>query len=124
MGARGSYSAFTALQGQRLLAASRRGGGDDEQVLELFDSLRGAAYVRGADCQALDKAWDNIHRALTLDNTEDGCLDEDAGDYPFNLLLFGGWKLYHGDDYHLYLIEPDGVAALASALHEVDVLWL
>jgi hypothetical protein len=70
-----------------------------------------------------DKAWDPIHRTLTLDNTANGKLDVDAGDYPFDLCFFGGEPLVEGSNYTYHLIEPDQVAELASALHGIDEAW-
>ena len=116
MGARGGFQVVTAEGAGRLRALAEDG---DEDVIELFDELSDLKEYFDTD-----KAWDEIHRILNLDSEGGGELDPDAGDYPFCLLLFGGEQLYFGDDYHLYLIDPDGVADLASALSRVDEAWM
>jgi hypothetical protein len=70
-----------------------------------------------------DKAWDPIHRTLTLDNTPGGNLDVDAGEHPLHLCFFGGEVLAEGGAYTYYLIAPDEVAELASALQAIDEAW-
>ncbi len=70
-----------------------------------------------------DKAWDPIHRALTLDDTPKGRIDVEAGDWPLCLCIFGGEELC-GDDYTARLVLPDEVAQVASALAEVEEAWL
>jgi hypothetical protein len=73
-----------------------------------------------------DKAWDNIHRVLTLDNTANGMVSPSAGTRPLNLVVFGGEDLCLDDDnppYAIYLIEPDEVAEVASALQAIDEEW-
>ena len=100
MAGRGGFQAISTEAMARLRAAAE--SGDEDEVVELFNDLSDLKEYFDTD-----KAWDEIHRIHNLDSTGDGCLDEDAGDYPFCLLLFGGEQLYHGDDYHLYLIEPD-----------------
>jgi hypothetical protein len=120
MAGRGGFWVIAPAQMDRLLA-SCQGDDSDEAVLDTMDAVFGE-LERGSYFDT-DKAWDNLHRAYNLDDTEDG-LDPEAGDWPFYLLTFGGRQLYFGDDYHLYLIKPDNVAVLASALHEVDEGWL
>jgi hypothetical protein len=117
MGARGGFQAITPDGMQKLRAAAE--GDSEDDIIELFDDLSDLKEFFDTD-----KAWDEIHRILNLDSTADGELDPEAGDYPFCLLLFGGEQLYFGDDYHLYLIDPDGVADLASALSRVDQAWM
>jgi hypothetical protein len=72
-----------------------------------------------------DKAWDPIHRALTLDNTPGGRLCGSAGERPLNLCICGGDDLCdESENFCICLIEPDEVAVLASALAEVEEGWL
>jgi hypothetical protein len=117
MAGRGGFQAVSAAAALRLRLASR--DGSDEEVIELFNEVSDLKEYFGTD-----KAWDEFHRICTLDSTAGGQLDSDAGDYPFDMLLFGGEQLYDGDDYHLYLINPDSVADLASALSRVDEAWM
>lgn len=123
MGARGSYNAVTPDDARRLREAS---GGPDgsERVIDVYHEVCEGIPYTSPWHQALDKSWDNLHRTLTLDNTDEGCLDDDAGDEPWCWCVFGGAQLYFGEDYHLYLIDPDEVAVLAVALADVDELWL
>ncbi len=58
-----------------------------------------------------DKAWDEIHRALT-----DGKLTWDGGTYPLNHVILAGELLYSGDDCIMSLKTPAQVRDIAKAL--------
>ena len=58
-----------------------------------------------------DKAWDDIHRALT-----DGYFGDDNGTYPLNHVIMGGQSIYDGDDYIIVLKTAAQVREIAAAL--------
>lgn len=118
MGCLGVHFAITVEQMKGLLEAAEQG---DEAVAEfMFDIEEGWDKEW---LQQSDKAWDPIHRALTLDNTDDGCLNDEDGPFPLLLCVMGGQNIYRGDDYHMRLIRPDEVADVAEALEKVSASW-
>lgn len=71
-----------------------------------------------------DKAWDAIHRSLCEDNTPNGELNPNKGEYPLKLCILGGEQLYQGNDYCICLIRPEQVRDVAQALAGVTESWL
>lgn len=121
MGCLGRHIALTQEQVDHLKGIAALGDEEDlwEAIQEIEEELPEHRY------QDTDKSWDNIHRALTLDNTPGGCLDPDEGDYPLALCVMGGSPLLDGaENYHFYLANPDDVAALAAALADVEQTWV
>jgi hypothetical protein len=65
--------------------------------------------------------WEEIHRALTDDFTED--LDFDSGEYPLRLCIHGGeWLLGGGQT--MTLVDADDIPDLCRALEDIDEEWL
>src|SRR5262245_59543257 len=69
---------------------------------------------------AQDKAWELVHRSLTGDHDPDGYIDGEAGDWPLCLCILGGERLHEEWARSFWLVRPDEVAELVSALHELD----
>jgi len=61
-----------------------------------------------------DKAWDAMHRALS-----DGELTWHGGDYPLNLVVLGGDRLYKDSTFIMVLKTPDQVRDVAATLPSV-----
>ncbi|MCI0458096.1 MAG: YfbM family protein [Gemmataceae bacterium] len=120
MGCLGVFFALTPEQDKRLRKAHRQDG--DEGVMEVIEEIE-EAWDRKHLFET-DKAWDPIHRGLTLDNTPRGKLDPTAGRKPLNLLILGGRLLYDGDDYTVNLITPAQVRRLAAALAKITEEWM
>jgi hypothetical protein len=120
MAGRGGYYAITPEQMGRLLAA-REESNPDQAVMEVLWAI--GRKIEEKWNFYLDKSWDGIHRTLNDDNTPGGMLDDEAGDWPLCLIVLGGESLYGADDEHVFLIRPDEVAELASALHGIDEGW-
>jgi hypothetical protein len=120
MGCLGRHLALTQEEADHLQRIAEEGDEDElwEAIQEIEERLPEHRY------QDTDKSWDNIHRALTLDNTPGGCLDPDEGDYPLALCIMGGVPLCYTDNYHAYLAGPASVAALAAALADVEETWV
>jgi hypothetical protein len=128
MGCLGRHLALTKEQVEELraIAEGRAGKGEEEDpeealweaIQEIEERLPAKYY------QDTDKSWDNIHRALTLDNTPGGRLGPEEGDWPLCLVILGGDHLCEGEDYTVCVVEPDGVAEVAAALHEIDEGWV
>ncbi len=133
MGCLGRHLALTEKQVKHLYALSWRGAAEDDEDLddvderlwEAIQEIEGTLSPR--HYEDTDKAWDPLHRALTLDNTIGGQINTGAGTRPLNLVFFDGEDLILDDEapeYSVLLAKPDEVALLASALAEVDELWL
>jgi hypothetical protein len=126
MGCLGRHLALKPEQVQELRdtarAAKEKGEDHDDALWQAIQELE--ERLPSKYYQDTDKSWDNIHRALTLDNTPDGRLDELEGDWPLCLVIMGGDSLGETYDYNIYLVEPDDVAEVAAALHEVDESWV
>lgn len=104
----GVHYALDEKQTARLLAA-----GSDEAVLAELAVIRsGAQSDHAADS---DLAWDPIQRALT-----DGSLENEAGEYPFNLVILGGHHLHESDEYIVSFVSAEQVKDVAKALLDVS----
>jgi hypothetical protein len=121
MGCLGRHLAITPAQFEELLrlAEADTEDGDIWEAIQVIEEDLPARYYQDSD-----KAWDSIHRALSLDNTPDGILAYEAGEFPLDSVVLTEEQLGQGEDYIMSYQEPDHVALLASALAEVDVLWL
>jgi hypothetical protein len=118
MGARGYHMAITAELLGRLLELDETAE-DYDEVIDLLERF----YSRG-NTALMDKAWDHIHRTLTLDNTPEGKVNPDAGYPPLSWCVLGGAELDIGEDGIAYTLGPHEVAEAASALAQVDERWL
>jgi hypothetical protein len=118
MGARGYHMAITAEDLQRLHEVDDTAE-DYDEVTDLLDE-----FYRKGHTAPMDKAWDHIHRTLTLDNTPEGKVNPDAGTPPLSWCVLGGAELDVGEGGIAYTLEPDEVAEVASALAQVDERWL
>lgn len=119
MGCLGVHFAVTEDQMRQLLKAAKRG---DEALMDFVGEIEEEWDRQWL--QESDKAWDPIHRALTLDDTGGGRLDVDEGSYPLCVTVMGGEHLYEGDDYSVVLIRPNQVIDLALALEKVNASWV
>ena len=120
----GVHFAITPAQMERLVEIT-----EDEECDDTDEALHEAVAEIEERWQTkylhqTDKAWDAIHRTLTLDHTPKGRLDPEAGEPPLNLVIIGGDQLYEGDDYTISLIAPEEVVAVAAALSKVSEAWM
>ncbi len=120
MSCRGVFFALTPEEEKRLRKAQRQDG--DEGLMEVIEEIE-EAWDRKHLFET-DKAWDPIHRCLTLDNTPRGKLSPTAGRKPLNLLILGGRLLYEGNDYTVNLITRAQVVRLAAALAKITQEWM
>lgn len=121
MACRGVHFAITHDQMERLLAIVYEEDHDDDACDEaLREAIAGieGPWDQEYLCET-DKAWDAIHRSLCTDNTPEGRLNPNKGDYPLKLCILGGEQLYQGDDYCICLIRPEKVNDVAKALSRV-----
>ena len=63
----------------------------------------------------LDKSWDALHRSLT-----DGKLEWSNGNYPLNLVILGGDRIYEGLDYIMTLKTPQQVKDIYKSLTSIS----
>jgi hypothetical protein len=114
------HLALTVREQEALRQAADAG---DEALLVWLESIwreKGATPLR-----VFMRSWAMVHRCLTGDDLPNGGLDQYAGEYPLCLCFLGGEPLRDCTSQPtLWLIDPDGVAALASALHRSDETWL
>lgn len=122
MGCLGRHLAITQQQYDHLKKLAADPDMDIGEVWEAIDDIERALPKKYY--QDTDKSWDNIHRALSLDNTPGGRLMPEEGDWPLDCVIFTEDQLCDSDDCIITCLEPDMVAILASALVDVDELWL
>ena len=129
---RGRHLSISTEQMQLLLSIDSRLYSDESEDLgeeELFaidDELNQAMYsieegLSQEHYYDTDKAWDDIHRALTGDNSPDGRVTSVRAAGPLNLCFIGGRLLGYEDDerFLMTLIQPEQVKELAVALAAV-----
>jgi hypothetical protein len=130
MGYRGRHLALTDEQVAHLRRVADWKNAADEELEDVDERLWDAVqeieeHLPPGYYYDTDKAWDPIHRTLTGDNTEDGLFSPWSGTRPLNLTVFGGEDLGFDEysAYGIYLVKPDEVAEVASALQGIDEAW-
>jgi hypothetical protein len=116
------HYAITPAQRDRLLKAAGEGKPGLGEWVDSVEGLRDTPrHVE------MNHIWEEIHRALTGDDTPRGWLDPECGPWPLCLSVLGGRPLHDEDEpwsYTYWLVEPEQVAEAASALACVDERWL
>ncbi len=111
MACRGVHFALTADQAERLLTLS-----DDDEVLTYIQEELEEQWDNDW-LQETDKAWDAIHRCLTMGTTA-------TASRVLAKCVLGGRQLYSGGDYIVSFLSPADVEALAAGLQPLDETWI
>ena len=108
MGCLGTHFAVTEEEVRKLESFPT----DEDRLAFLSEEIEEPYYSQCPDLKVdSDKAWDDIHRALT-----DGRFGTSNGSYPRNHVIMGGESLYGKSDWIIILKTLDQVRDIANSI--------
>jgi hypothetical protein len=119
MGRWAEHIALTAPEKEALLQAAAQG---DAALREWLYPISKRKY-QTPDHVVMDRAWEPIHRCLTGDHSRAHEFDPDCGRPPLWWCIMGGRPLHREWVQTFWLVEPNEVAELASAVQTIDEAW-